>query len=44
MDIYAAISKLPFANTYFTIAGLLIVSGAILLMFDKKLSALVTEE
>ena len=42
--IYAAISKLPFANTYFTIAGLLIVAGVILLMFDKKLSALVTEE
>lgn len=41
--IYASISKLPFAATYFTIAGMLIVSGAILLIFDKKLSTLVTE-
>ena len=41
--IYAYISQLPFAATYFTIAGMLIASGVILLVFDKKLSALVTE-
>lgn len=41
--IYKKIQDSPFAPTYFTIAGILIVSGVILLIFDKKLSALVTE-